>query len=129
MPPPLQIPPSRARRQFAARLAQRKAELEASNKEEGEGDEDEDDVAEGSASGVGGGDPASDVGGIGGQRGLSKKEGEGNAERFSGLFEGIESDSDEEEEGGDYGEEQGGDYGEGEGSGGEKEKGEVKVEV
>ena len=36
MPPPLQIPPSRARRQFAARLAQRKAMLEASAKEANE---------------------------------------------------------------------------------------------
>jgi hypothetical protein len=38
MPPPLQIPPSRARRQFAARLAQRKAMLEASAKEANETD-------------------------------------------------------------------------------------------
>jgi SIT4-associating protein SAP185/190 len=43
MPPPLQIPPSRARRQFAARLAQRKAELEASQK--GDDDDDDDDDA------------------------------------------------------------------------------------
>jgi SIT4-associating protein SAP185/190 len=77
MPPPLKIPPSRARRQFAARLAQRKAELEASNKEDG----DEDDVATGGDS--------------------EKKESTDATERFSHLFEGIESSSedDDEEEG------------------------------
>lgn len=76
MPPPLQIPPSRARRQFAARLAQRKAELAATKEEEADEDE-----------GKGGME-------VPGER----KETEGGAERFSNLFEGIEDTSSEEDD-------------------------------
>ncbi|KAF1812241.1 SAPS-domain-containing protein [Eremomyces bilateralis CBS 781.70] len=50
IPPPLQVAPSRARRQFAARLAQRQKELEAANAASVDGDpvagEDDDDEKE-----------------------------------------------------------------------------------
>lgn len=68
IPPPLQIPPSRARRQFAMRLAQRKAELDATR-------ELEDDVDE--------------------SQGQQEREVREGHERFKRLFEGMDS-SDEE---------------------------------
>ncbi|ORY12833.1 SIT4 phosphatase-associated protein-domain-containing protein [Clohesyomyces aquaticus] len=83
MPPPLQIPPSRARRQFAARLAQRKAMLEASNKED-EGDDDDDDGD--------GEEKTSSEAAKGKERAQAKGQ-----ERFSNIFEGIEDSSSDEE--------------------------------
>lgn len=65
-PPPLQIPPSRARRQFALRLAQRKAQLEATQ-------EQEDDP-----------EPTQE-----------QEEREGH-QRFARMFEGIDDSSDDE---------------------------------
>ncbi|KAL1594595.1 sporulation-induced protein [Paraconiothyrium brasiliense] len=73
VPPPLQIPPSRARRQFAMRLAQRKAELKTTR----ESEDDPDDVQE-----------------------SQEREVREGHERFKRLFEGMDS-SDEEGEGGD----------------------------
>ncbi|PSN60884.1 hypothetical protein BS50DRAFT_159001 [Corynespora cassiicola Philippines] len=72
MPPPLQIPPSRARRQFAMRLAQRKAELEASKEQAEEMEADEE---------------------------TQQKEVKEGHERFAKMFEGIEDDSSSEDEG------------------------------
>jgi hypothetical protein len=68
IPPPLQIPPSRARRQFALRLAQRKAELEGKTNDDGDDDEDE--------------------------KTQEQEEREGH-QRFAKMFEDIESDSDD----------------------------------
>ncbi|KAH7135811.1 hypothetical protein B0J11DRAFT_502620 [Dendryphion nanum] len=76
MPPPLQIPPSRARRQFAARLAQRKAELEANQNDNNDG---EGDVGEEKKEGCGG------------ERSKESRE------RFKALFEDIDDDSSDEE--------------------------------
>lgn len=67
IPPPLQIPPSRARRQFALRLAQRKAELEGKTNSD-DGDE--------------------------GEKTQEQEEREGH-QRFAKMFEDIESDSDD----------------------------------
>lgn len=69
IPPPLQIAPSRARRQFALRLAQRKAELEGKNNPDA-GDEDQSEMTQ------------------------EQEEREGH-QRFAKMFEDIESDSDE----------------------------------
>lgn len=69
IPPPLQIPPSRARRQFALRLAQRKAEQEGKNTDEGDDDDQNEKTQE-------------------------QEEREGH-QRFARMFEDIESDSDE----------------------------------
>lgn len=69
VPPPLQIPPSRARRQFARRLAQRKAELEGKNIDDG-GDHEQSGKTQ------------------------EQEEREGH-ERFAKMFEDIESDSDD----------------------------------
>jgi hypothetical protein len=77
MPPPLQIPPSRARRQFAARLAQRKALLEQS-KELGDNDNDTDEDNKVSEE-------------------TQKKEVKEGHERFAKMFEGIEDSSSEDE--------------------------------
>ncbi|CAN9081824.1 unnamed protein product [Alternaria alternata] len=71
-PPPLQIPPSRARRQFALRLAQRKAQLESTR----EAEEDPDDP---SAPG----------------KTQEQEEREGH-QRFARMFEGIEDSSDDD---------------------------------
>ncbi|KAF1931446.1 uncharacterized protein M421DRAFT_56603 [Didymella exigua CBS 183.55] len=71
IPPPLQIAPSRARRQFALRLAQRKAELEGKI-----GDDDDDDDDDDS------------------EKTQEQEEREGH-QRFAKMFEDIESDSDE----------------------------------
>jgi hypothetical protein len=79
MPPPLQIPPSRARRQFAARLAQRKALLEQS-KDLGDNDNDNDDDEDGKVS-----------------EETQKKEVKEGHERFAKMFEGIEDSSSEDE--------------------------------
>ncbi|KAF2709233.1 hypothetical protein K504DRAFT_467207 [Pleomassaria siparia CBS 279.74] len=81
MPPPLQIPPSRARRQFAARLAQRKALLEQSRELGDDGDGDEDDG----------------VGKI--SEDMQKQEVAEGHERFAKMFEGIEDDSSSGDEG------------------------------
>ena len=69
IPPPLQILPSRARRQFALRLAQRKAEQEGKNTDEGDDDDQNEKTQE-------------------------QEEREGH-QRFARMFEDIESDSDE----------------------------------
>ncbi|KAF2025839.1 SAPS-domain-containing protein [Setomelanomma holmii] len=71
VPPPLQIPPSRARRQFALRLAQRKAQLESTREQE----EDPEDA---------------DVG-----KTQEQEEREGH-QRFARMFEGIDDSSDDE---------------------------------
>ncbi|KAF2110541.1 hypothetical protein BDV96DRAFT_650659 [Lophiotrema nucula] len=107
MPPPLQIPPSRARRQFAARLAQRKALLEATREQEE--------------------DPEAGLNED--ERKRSKRDGQG---KFSGIFEGIDDDEEEDEggEGSSSGEE--GVEGEGDrdgGDGGGKLLGKGVVEV
>lgn len=68
IPPPLQIPPSRARRQFALRLAQRKAELEGRNNDDGDDNQSE--------------------------KTQEQEEREGH-QRFAKMFEDIESDSDD----------------------------------
>jgi hypothetical protein len=68
-PAPLQIPPSRARRQFALRLAQRKAQLESSR------DDTKDDADEGKTQ--------------------EQEEREGH-QRFAKMFEGIDDSSDDE---------------------------------
>ena len=70
IPPPLQIPPSRARRQFALRLAQRKAELEGSQKNDNDDGDDQSEKTQ------------------------EQEEREGH-QRFAKMFEDIESDSDE----------------------------------
>ncbi|KAF1939442.1 hypothetical protein EJ02DRAFT_424839 [Clathrospora elynae] len=70
-PPPLQIPPSRARRQFAMRLAQRKAQLETTR----EAEEDPD-------------DPSA-------PKTQEQEEREGH-QRFARLFSGIDDSSDDE---------------------------------
>ncbi|KAG9193921.1 hypothetical protein G6011_03956 [Alternaria panax] len=67
IPPPLQIPPSRARRQFALRLAQRKAQLESTR--------DAEDDPEGPSQ--------------------EQEEREGH-QRFARMFEGIEDSSDDD---------------------------------
>lgn len=72
MPPPLQIPPSRARRQFAARLAQRKALLEATREQEDDVEDIEEEI---------------------------RKEERANHERFSNIFEEIDDDSSEDDAG------------------------------
>lgn len=69
IPPPLQIPPSRARRQFALRLAQRKAELGEKNSGEGDNNDSNEKTQE-------------------------QEEREGH-QRFARMFEDIESDSDD----------------------------------
>lgn len=74
IPAPLSIPPSRARRQFAMRLAQRKAELESARDREEEPE-----------------------GGVG-PEGVQEREVREGHERFKRLFEGMDS-SDEEGEG------------------------------
>ncbi|KAF2020516.1 hypothetical protein BU24DRAFT_403620 [Aaosphaeria arxii CBS 175.79] len=84
MPPPLQIPPSRARRQFAARLAQRKLEFEASQQADNAEDGD-DSLSDPSALA----NPDDDE---------NEKQKDGSRakephERFTGIFEGIEDDS------------------------------------
>ena len=71
VPPPLQIPPSRARRQFAIRLAQRKAQLDATREKEVDPD-----------------DP--DAG-----KTQEQEEREGH-QRFARMFEGIDDSSDDE---------------------------------
>lgn len=71
IPPPLQIPPSRARRQFAMRLAQRKAELDATR-------ELEDDVGE--------------------MQGQQEREVQEGHERFKRLFEGMDSSDDDDDD-------------------------------
>lgn len=73
IPPPLQIPPSRARRQFAMRLAQRKAQLESTREQEEDVEGDEE---------------------------TQEREVKEGHERFARMFEGIE-DSSSEEDGGD----------------------------
>jgi hypothetical protein len=77
MPPPLQIAPSRARRQFAARLAQRKALLEQSKEL---GANENDDKEDGQVS-----------------EETQKKEVKEGHERFAKMFEGIEDSSSEDE--------------------------------
>ncbi|KAL1794546.1 hypothetical protein ACET3X_007967 [Alternaria dauci] len=72
VPPPLQIPPSRARRQFALRLAQRKAQLESTR----EAEEDPD-------------DPSAP------EKTQEQEEREGH-QRFARMFEGIEDSSDDD---------------------------------
>jgi SIT4-associating protein SAP185/190 len=72
-PPPLQIPPSRARRQFALRLAQRKAQLDATR-------DTEDDADDGTQPG----------------KTQEQEEREGH-QRFARMFEGIEDSSDDDE--------------------------------
>lgn len=69
VPPPLQIPPSRARRQFAMRLAQRKAELEGKVTDDDSGEDQPEKTQE-------------------------QEEREGH-QRFARMFEDIESDSDD----------------------------------
>ena len=71
IPPPLQIPPSRARRQFALRLAQRKAQLESAR-----------DVEEDPN------DPSA-------PKTQEEEEREGH-QRFARMFEGIEDSSDDD---------------------------------
>ena len=70
-PPPLQIPPSRARRQFALRLAQRKAQLQSTNAAEEDPD-----------------DPSA-------PKTQEQEEREGH-QRFARMFEGIEDSSDDD---------------------------------
>ncbi|CAI6317966.1 unnamed protein product [Periconia digitata] len=65
-PAPLQIPPSRARRQFAMRLAARKAELESTRDQEGDVEGDEE---------------------------TQEREVKEGHERFARMFEGIDDDS------------------------------------
>jgi SIT4-associating protein SAP185/190 len=72
VPPPLQIPPSRARRQFALRLAQRKAQLESTRDQEDD-PEQESDLA----------------------KAQEQEEREGH-QRFARMFEGIDDSSDDE---------------------------------
>ncbi|KAH5332351.1 hypothetical protein HBI23_071670 [Parastagonospora nodorum] len=72
VPQPLQIPPSRARRQFALRLAQRKAQLESTREQE---DDPEDPEDQGKTQ--------------------EQEEREGH-QRFARMFEGIEDSSDDE---------------------------------
>ncbi len=69
IPPPLQIAPSRARRQFALRLAQRKAELEGKQNTDS-GDDDQGEMTQ-------------------------EQEERAGHQRFAKMFEDIESDSDE----------------------------------
>ncbi|EDU40863.1 hypothetical protein Ptr902_01134 [Pyrenophora tritici-repentis] len=71
IPPPLQIPPSRARRQFALRLAQRKAQLESTREVEEDPD-----------------DPSA-------PKTQEQEEREGH-QRFARMFEGIEDSSDDD---------------------------------
>ena len=71
IPPPLQIPPSRARRQFALRLAQRKAQLESTNAAEEDPD-----------------DPSA-------PKTQEQEEREGH-QRFARMFEGIDDSSDDD---------------------------------
>ncbi len=72
VPPPLQVQPSRARRQFALRLAQRKAQLESTREQE---DDPEDPDA---------------------FKTQEQEEREGH-QRFARMFEGIDDSSDEED--------------------------------
>jgi SIT4-associating protein SAP185/190 len=74
VPPPLQVPPSRARRQFALRLAQRKAQLESTREQEE--------------------DPENP----GSPKTQEQEEREGH-QRFARMFEGIDDSSDDENEG------------------------------
>ncbi|CAO2655596.1 Nn.00g043990.m01.CDS01 [Neocucurbitaria sp. VM-36] len=71
VPPPLQVPPSRARRQFALRLAQRKAQLESTREQE--------DDPEGADAPIT----------------QEQEEREGH-QRFARMFEGIDDSSDDE---------------------------------
>ncbi|KZM28487.1 sporulation-induced protein [Ascochyta rabiei] len=71
IPPPLQVPPSRARRQFALRLAQRKAELEGSQQNDDDAGDDLDD-----------------------EKTQEQEEREGY-QRLRRMFDDIESDSDD----------------------------------
>ncbi|KAF2200312.1 hypothetical protein GQ43DRAFT_472817 [Delitschia confertaspora ATCC 74209] len=80
--PPLQTPPSRARRQFAARLAQRKALMEASAKETDEG-VDENEPTESNNK---------EAGSIHSAKGIGKY-GSRAHERFSNLLQGIDDSS------------------------------------
>jgi len=76
IPQPLQIPPSRARRQFALRLAQRKAQLESTREQEEDPEStthDDDDPA----------------------KAIEQEEREGH-QRFARMFEGIDDSSDDE---------------------------------
>jgi hypothetical protein len=92
VPPPLQVPPSRARRQFAARLAQRRAEKQAAQ-EAADGDDEDDNDNENEDFSILSPNSESDV---------TKKSpltgGEGGSGRFSRMFEGIEDSSDEDDE-------------------------------
>lgn len=89
-PPPLQIPPSRARRQFAARLAQRKAALEAANRERDISTEPSDTFEEGLIA-------SPEEARLDEPKG--KESGKGGPERFSNLFSGDSSDEDDEGKG------------------------------
>jgi hypothetical protein len=71
VPPPLQIPPSRARRQFAIRLAQRKAQLESTREQQVDPEDH---------------DPG---------KTQEQEEREGH-QRFARMFEGIDDSSDDE---------------------------------
>ncbi|KAK5131660.1 hypothetical protein LTR08_000787 [Meristemomyces frigidus] len=108
IPPPLNVPPSRARRQLAARLAQRRREAEVA---EGGLDVEEADMAVrvsggGGALGPAGDGAVSEVAGlqITGLRPVGGLQG-GTARRFSGLFgsddsssSGVEDDDEDEDE-------------------------------
>ncbi|OAL53950.1 SAPS-domain-containing protein [Pyrenochaeta sp. DS3sAY3a] len=71
VPPPLQIPPSRARRQFALRLAQRKAQLESTREQEEDPEGADIPITQ------------------------EQEEREGH-QRFARMFEGIDDSSDDE---------------------------------
>jgi len=83
MPYPLAIPPSRARRQFAMRLAQRKAALESARNTEQDPGLDDDDSG-------GNGNVSTHVT-------QEQEEREGHR-RFARMFEEIDDSSDEEGE-------------------------------
>jgi hypothetical protein len=70
IPAPLQVPPSRARRQFAMRLAQRKAQLESTREQEEDVEGDEE---------------------------TQEREVKEGHERFARMFEGIEDSSSDED--------------------------------
>jgi len=74
IPQPLQVAPSRARRQFAMRLAQRRAELESTREQE------------------------DDVEGVDVRADQEREVKEGH-ERFARMFEGIDDSSSDEEDG------------------------------
>lgn len=91
IPPPLQVQPSRARRQFALRLAQRKREMEAAARaqEAEEGEEDDDPSPELESVDLLAEQWATE---------RSALNGRGDPERFADLFDAPDSGEDSEDE-------------------------------